>query len=164
MKFYLIKMNQYFRKSYEPFRGGISVKVDLTNYATKTDFKNGTGTDTSKLSAKSDLASLKAEVDKLDIGKWIPVPIDLSKLSDVVKNDVVKNTVYDKFDEKLNNIDTNEFVLKTMYDTAKSDLEKKLPDTSGLVQKLDYNDKTAEIEKAECSINCDKIRFWKYVT
>ena len=161
MKFYLIKMNQYFRKSYEPFRGGISVKVDLTNYATKTDFKNGTGTDTSKLSAKSDLASLKAEVDKLDIGKWIPVPIDLSKLSDVVKNDVVKNTVYDKFDEKLNNIDTNEFVLKTKYDTAKSDLEKKLPDTSGLVQKLDYNDKTAEIEKAECSINCDKIRFWK---
>ena len=161
MKFYLIKMNQYFRKSYEPFRGGISVKVDLTNYATKTDFKNGTGTDTSKLSAKSDLASLKAEVDKLDIDKWIPVPIDLSKLSDVVKNDVVKNTVYDKFDEKLNNIDTNEFVLKTKYDTAKSDLEKKLPDTSGLVQKLDYNDKTAEIEKAECSINCDKIRFWK---
>ena len=161
MKFYLIKMNQYFRKSYEPFRGGISVKVDLTNYATKTDFKNGTGTDTSKLSAKSDLASLKAEVDKLDIGKWIPVPIDLSKLSDVVKNDVVKNTVYDKFDEKLNNIDTNEFVLKTMYDTAKSDLEKKLPDTSGLVQKLDYDDKTAEIEKAECSINCDEIRFWK---
>ena len=161
MKFYLIKMNQYFRKSYEPFRGGISVKFDLTNYATKTDFKNGTGTDTSKLSAKSDLASLKAEVDKLDIGKWIPVPIDLSKLSDVVKNDVVKNTVYDKFDEKLNNIDTNEFVLKTMYDTAKSDLEKKLPDTSGLVQKLDYDDKTAEIEKAECSINCDEIRFWK---
>ena len=161
MKFYLIKMNQYFRKSYEPFRGGISVKFDLTNYATKTDFKNGTGTDTSKLSAKSDLASLKAEVDKLDIGKWIPVPIDLSKLSDVVKNDVVKNTVYDKFDEKLNNIDTNEFVLKTMYDTAKSDLVKKLPDTSGLVQKLDYDDKTAEIEKAECSINCDEIRFWK---
>ena len=154
-------MNQYFRKSYEPFRGGISVKFDLTNYATKTDFKNGTGTDTSKLSAKSDLASLKAEVDKLDIDKWIPVPIDLSKLSDVVKNDVVKNTVYDKFDEKLNNIDTNEFVLKTKYDTAKSDLEKKLPDTSGLVQKLDYDDKTAEIEKAECSINCDEIRFWK---
>ena len=78
-------MNQYFSTSYKAFRGGISVKVDLTNYATKTDFKNGTGTDTSKLSAKSDLASLKAEVDKLDIDKWIPVPTDLSKLSDVVK-------------------------------------------------------------------------------
>ena len=78
-------MNQYFSTSYEPFRGGISVKFDLTNYATKAYFKNGTGTDISKLSAKSDLASLKAEVDKLDIDKWIPVPIDLSKLSDVVK-------------------------------------------------------------------------------
>ena len=69
MIFPLIKMNQYFRKSYEPFRGGISVKFDLTNYATKADFKNGTRTGTSKLSAKSDLASLKAEVDKLDIDK-----------------------------------------------------------------------------------------------
>ena len=78
-------MNQYFSTSYEPFRGGISVKFDLTNYATKADFKNGTRTGTSKLSAKSDLASLKAEVDKLDIDKWIPVPTDLSKLSDVVK-------------------------------------------------------------------------------
>ena len=52
--------------------------------------------DTSKLSAKSDLASLRAEVDKLDTDKLIPVPVDLSKLSDVVKNDVVKKTVYDK--------------------------------------------------------------------
>ena len=85
MNFPLIKMNQYFSTSYKAFRGGISVKVDLTNYATKTDFKNETGTDTSKLSAKSDLASLKAEVDKLDNDKWIPVPTDLSKLSDVVK-------------------------------------------------------------------------------
>ena len=52
--------------------------------------------DTSKLSAKSDLASFRAEVDKLDTDKLIPVPVDLSKLSDVVKNDVVKKTVYDK--------------------------------------------------------------------
>ena len=52
--------------------------------------------DTPKLSAKSDLASLRAEVDKLDTDKLIPVPVDLSKLSDVVKNDVVKKTVYDK--------------------------------------------------------------------
>ena len=52
--------------------------------------------DTSKLSEKSDLASFRAEVDKLDTDKLIPVPVDLSKLSDVVKNDVVKKTVYDK--------------------------------------------------------------------
>ena len=60
----------------------------MPNYATKADLKNGPGTETSKLAAKSNLASLKAEIDKLDIDKLIPVPVDLSKLSDVVKNDV----------------------------------------------------------------------------
>ena len=73
----------------------INVNVDLFNYATKADLKNATGIDTSKLAAKSDLASLKAEVDKLDIDKLIPVPVDLRKLSDLVKNDVNKKTVYD---------------------------------------------------------------------
>ena len=62
----------------------------MSNYATKADLKNVTGTDTSKLAAKSDLADLKAETDKLDIDKLVPVSVDLSKLSDVVKNDVVK--------------------------------------------------------------------------
>ena len=80
-------MNQYFPKPYEPLGGDINVKVDLSNYATKTDLKNGTGIDTSKRTAKSDLASLKAEIDKLDIDKLTPVPVDLSKLCDVVKND-----------------------------------------------------------------------------
>ena len=76
---------------------------------------------TSKLSAKSDLASLKAEADKLDIDKLVPVPVHLSKLSDVVINNV-KKTVYDKL---VNNIDTSKFVLKTKYDANKSELEKK---------------------------------------
>ena len=67
---------------------------------------------TSKLAAKSDLASLKAEKDKLDIDKLVPVPVDLSKLSDVVKNDIVKKTVYDKLAAKVNNIDTSRFVFK----------------------------------------------------
>ena len=62
----------------------------MSNYATTADLKNVTGTDTSKLAAKSDLANLKAETDKLDIDKLVPVSVDLSKLSDVVKNDVVK--------------------------------------------------------------------------
>ena len=62
----------------------------MSNYATKADLKNATGSDTSKLAAKSALASLRAEADKLDIGKLIPVPVDLSKLSDAVKNDTVK--------------------------------------------------------------------------
>ena len=63
----------------------------------------------------------------------------MSKLSDVVKNDVVKKTVYDKLVAKVNNIDTSGFVLKTKYDTDKSELENKIPDTSGLVKKTDYN-------------------------
>ena len=65
-------------------------KADLYNYATKSDLKNATGIDTSKLAAKLDLVTLKAEVDKLDIDKLIPIPVDLSKLSDVIKNDIVK--------------------------------------------------------------------------
>ena len=85
-------MSQYFPKPYEYFGGGINVKVDLSNYETKTDLKNATGTDKSKLALKSNLASLKIEVDKLDIDKLVPVPVDLSQLSDVVKNVVVKKT------------------------------------------------------------------------
>ena len=57
-----------------------NVKFDLSNYATKADLKNTTGIDTSKLAARFDLASLKAEVDKLDIEKLVPAPVDLSKL------------------------------------------------------------------------------------
>ena len=124
----LYKMSQYFPKPYKSFGGNINVKVDLSNYATKTNLKNATGIDTSKLAAKSDLVSLKAEVDKSDIDKLVPVPIDLSKLSNVVKNDVVKKAVYDKLVAKVNNIDTSVFVLKTKYDADKSDLEKKISD------------------------------------
>ena len=65
----------------------------------------------------------------------MPVPVDLGKLSDVVKNDVVKKTVYDKLVAKVNNIDTNDFVLKTKYQTDKTELEKKIPDVSNLVRK-----------------------------
>ena len=67
----------------------------------------------------------------------MPVPVNLSKLSDVVKNDVAKQIVYDKLVAKVNNIDTSTFVLKTKYDTDKSKLENKIPDTSGLVKKTD---------------------------
>ena len=98
-----------------------------------------THVDASSFALKSNLASLKTEVDKLDIDKLTPVPNDLAKLSNVVKNDVVKKTEYDKFVTKVNNIDTTGFVLKTTYNTNKSDLEKKIsdadkknPDTSDL--------------------------------
>ena len=113
-------MSQYFPKPYEPFGGDINVKVDLSNYATKTDIKNISHVDTSSFALKTNLASLKTEVYKLGIDKLVPVPTDSSELSNVVKNDVVKETVYDKLIGKVNNIDTSKFVLKTKYDTDKS--------------------------------------------
>ena len=76
----------------------------------------------------------------------MPVPTDLSKLSNVLKNDVVKTDVYEKIVTKLNNINTSGFVLKTKYDTDESELESKIPDTSVLVKKTDYNTKITEIE------------------
>ena len=110
----------------------------MSNYATKTDLKNISHVDTSSFTLKSNLASLKTEVDQLDIDKLVPVTVDLSKLSDV-KSDVVKKTVYDKLVAKVNSIDTSAFVLKTNYDRDKSEIENKIPDTSGLVKKTEHN-------------------------
>ena len=107
----------------------------MPNYATKTDIKIPLHIDTSRFALQSNLASLKTEVDKLHIDKLVPLPVDLSKLSDVVKNDVVKKTVYDKSVTKVNSIDTSVFVLKTNYDRDKSKIENKIPDSSGLVKK-----------------------------
>ena len=83
-------MSQYFPKPFRNFEGNINVKVDLSNYAAKTDLKNVTHVDTSSFALKTSLANLKTEVDKLDTDKLQLVPVDSSKLSDVVKNDVVK--------------------------------------------------------------------------
>ena len=104
-------MSQYLPKPFRSFGGNINVKVDLSNYATKTDLKNVTHVDTSSFALKTNLANLKTEVDKLDIDKLAPVLVNLSKLSDVVKNDVFKKTVYDKLAAKVNSIDTSTFVL-----------------------------------------------------
>ena len=90
-------MSQYFPKPYESFGGDMNVKVDLSNYATKTDLKNGSHVDVSSFALKSNLASIKTEANKIDAGKLQTVPIDLAKLSNVVKNvknDVVKKTEY----------------------------------------------------------------------
>ena len=88
-------MSQYFPKPFRSFGGNINVKVDLSNYATKTDLKNVTHVDTSSFALKTNLANLKTKVDKFDIDKLAPISTDLSNLSNVVKNDVVKKTVYD---------------------------------------------------------------------
>ena len=141
-------MSQYFQKS--KFLGAnLKVELDLSNYATKADFKNAGGADTSKVAKMVDLASLKSEfhkldidklekvptglnslrskVNKLDVHKLVHVPVDLSKLSGVVKNDVVKKTEYDEFVKNVNAIQTT--------------------GTSNLVKKTDYNIKINEIEK-----------------
>ena len=99
--------------------GGVKVDLDLSNYATKVDFKNATDVDSSNFAKKTDLANLKSDLDKLDIdklknvrsnlsnlksevdiGKLQTTSVDLNKLSDVVKNEVVKKTVYDKLVKK----------------------------------------------------------------
>ena len=128
-------MSHYFPKRFKNFGGNVNVKVDLCNYATKTDLKNVTHADTSSFALKTNLANLKTEVDKLDIEKLAPVLVNLSKLSDVVKNDVVKKTVYDKLVAKVDNIDTSDFALKTKYQTDKTESENKIPDVSNLVKK-----------------------------
>ena len=144
-------MSQYF----SPYRSSgrnIKVELDLSNYATKTDLKNVTHVDVSSFASKTNLASLKTEVDKLDIAKLVPVSNDLAKLSNVVKNDV-KKTKYDKLVTKVNGIDTTNFVLKTKYEKDGSNFEdkinkidKKIPDVSDLVKKTDFNSKITEVD------------------
>ena len=137
----------------------MKVELDLSNYATKANFKNATGVDTSKFCKKVDLASLKS---KLDIDKLVPLPVDLSNLSDAVKNDVVKKDVYNA---KIKNIedkipDITNLATKTTLNakinevkgkipnitnlattTALTAVENKISNVSNLVKKTDYNKK-----------------------
>ena len=117
-------MSQYIPKPFNShFGGSIKVNLDLSNYVTINDLKDVTHVDTSGFSLKTNLANFKTEVDKVHIDKLAPVLVDLSKLSDVVKKDVVKKTVYDKLVARVNNIDTSDFMLKTKYNTDKAELE-----------------------------------------
>ena len=112
-------MSRFFPKSFESFKRNINVKHNLSNYPTKADIKNISHVDPSSFALKTNLASLKTEVDKLEIDKLVAV--DLRKLSDVVENDVLKKTVYDKLVANVNNIDTSGVVLKGKYDTDNSE-------------------------------------------
>ena len=85
-----IKMSKFFPKLYEPFVRDIIITVDLSNYETKTNLKNVTHADTSSFALKTNLATLKTEVDTLDIDKSVPASTDLSKLSNVVKKMLLK--------------------------------------------------------------------------
>ena len=135
---------------YPPSRSSsnnIKVKLDLTNYATKDDVKNITHVDVSSYATKTNLASLKTEVDKIDTDKLKTVPDDLAKLSNVVKNDVVKKTDYstkvtsieaqiagltkhtvDNLADitKLKAIDTNSFVTRTKFSANTNSLDDKI--------------------------------------
>ena len=100
-------MSEYFPEP-KSSGGKVKVELDLSNYATKADLKNATCADASKCTRKVDLTSLKSTADKLDIDKWekllsslMHVPVDLNRLSDVVKKDVVKKDVYNS---KIKNI------------------------------------------------------------
>ena len=125
----------------------------MHNYATKADTKNITHVDTSSFALKTNVANLKTKVDKLDIDKLMPVPADLSKLSNVVQSDVLKKAEYNKLLNKVNNIDTSWFILKTKYDEDKLELEKKIPDASNLIKKSGYNTKISEIQNKMPSIS-----------
>ena len=156
---------------YPPYKSSsnnVKVELDLTNYATKTDLRNITHVDVSSFASKTNLAALKTEVDKIDTDKLKTAPTDLAKLTNAIKNDVVKKTDYntkvtsieaqiagltnntvDKLADitKLKTIDTNSFVTRTKFsaDTNALDdkidgVEKKIPDISGLATKTSSND------------------------
>ena len=96
---------------------------------------------------------MKTEVDKIGADKLRTVPVDLARLSNVVKNDVVKKTEYNRLVAKVNGIDTKNFVLKTKYEKDGSDFEdkinkidEKIPDASDFVKKTNFNAKVTEVE------------------
>ena len=139
-------MSEYFPAP-EFLRGTVKVALDLSNYATKTDFRNAAGVDTSFFAKKAELANLESDVDKLDIDKFknlptdlnnlkskvdkldvdklVPAPVDLSKLSDVVKKDVAK---------------------KDVYDTKIKNIENKIPDITNLATNASLNFKINEVK------------------
>ena len=148
---------------YKSSSNNVQVELDLTNYARKTDLKNITHVYVSSFASKTNLAALKTELHKIDVGKLKTTPADLAKLSNVVKNDVVKKTDYstkiisieaqiagrtkNTVDNlahitKLKAIDTNSFVTRTKFSADTNALGdkidgvgKKIPDISGLANK-----------------------------
>ena len=146
-------MSEYLLES-KSLGGRVTVELDLFNYATKADLKKATGVDTSKFDNKVDLASLKSNVDKLNIDqlkniptslsnlkskvykfdddKLIPGPVDLSKLSDVVKNDVIKKDV--------------------LYNAKIKNIEDKIPDITNLATNAFVNAKINEVKGKISSI------------
>ena len=138
-------MSKYFPPC-NNFSENIKVKLDLSNYATKKDIKDNTHVDASGFASKTNLAALKTEVDKIDTDKLKAVPDDLAKLSNVVKNDVVKKTDYNTLKSKVDGIDVSKYVGRTKYETDgkaiydKIDaVEKKIPVLTDFVTTACFN-------------------------
>ena len=160
-------MTQYYT-SYRNSSNNIKVKLDLVNYATKTDLKNITHVDVSSFASKTNLAALKTEVDKIDTDKLKATPLDLAKLTNAIENDVVKKTDYnakvtsieaqiagltkntvDNLADitRLKAIDTNSFVTRTKFSADTNTLDDKIdgvekknnPDISGLATRTSLN-------------------------
>ena len=166
----------------------MKVELYLSNYATKTDLKKTTGVDTSTFAKKTDLGNLKSDVDKLllidklknvpanlsnwkskvdklDVDKLVLVPVELSKLSDVVKNDFNKKDIYnakiknieDKIPDVTNlaktsalNAKTNEAkdeILNLATNAALTAVENKIPIVSNLVKKLTVTQKLVKLKR-----------------
>ena len=150
----------YYKMSYYPpyksFSNNIKVELDLTNYATKNDLKNITHVDVSSFASKTYLAALKTEVDKIGVDKLKTAPVDLAKLTNAAKNDVVKKTDYnakvtsieaqtagitkntvDNLADitKLKAVDTDSFVTRTKFSA----------DTNALDDKMDGTEKKYQI-------------------
>ena len=140
-------MIQYFLKPYEPFSGDINVKVDLTNYAAKSDLKNATGVDISKVAAEPDLVSLKAEVDELDIDKLKSVPTNLNKLKyKVDRLNIEKLETIPIGLSKLSKLVKYNVVKKTEYNCKIKNIEDKIIDITNLATKAFLNAKINEVK------------------
>ena len=140
-------MSSQYYPPYKSSSNNIKVELDLSNYATKKDINDITRVDVSGFASKTNLAALKTEVDKIDADKLKAVPVDLAKLSNVVKNKVVKKTDYnakvtniesqisgvtkntlDNLGDitKLRAVDSSNFVLKTKLASDVTTLENKI--------------------------------------
>ena len=191
------KMSYY--PPYKSSSNNVKVELDLTNYATKTDLKNITHVDVSSFASKTNLAAVKNELDKIDVDKLKTTPVDLAKLTNAVEHDLVTKTVYntkvtsietqiaglpkntvDNLADitKLKAIDTNSFALKTKLSSDVTTLEnkidnvdKKIPDISGLATKTSlnsylqtatFNSKVTEVENkikaADIIAKCAKTK------
>ena len=154
-------MSQYF-PPYKRSSGNFNAKLDLSNYVTKDVLKDITHVDISSFASKTNLASLKSEIDKIDTDKLKTVPEDLAKLSNLLKNYVVKKTEYSSLKTKVDSIDTNALLLKSTFNTKVNEIvgkitniDNKIPHITDLAPKSNitsllttstFNSKITEVE------------------